>query len=65
MSTRQRRIAHVTGLLALALSMAAVTSTISARGPYLAASAAPVEAHVFVPTQVSLPAQSEEPAPTF
>ena len=64
MSIRQRRLAHVTGLVTLALSLAAVTSTMSARHPQAAAATA-TEAHVFVPTRVTLPTRDEEAAPTF
>ena len=63
MSLRQRRLAHVTGLVTLALSLAAVTSTMSARNPQAAATA--TDAHVFVPTRVALPTRDEEAAPTF
>ena len=66
MSIRQRRLAHVTGLLALAASLAAVTATVSTRATSAAAAdAALIEPHVFVPTRVALPSKVEEPAPTF
>ena len=63
--SRQRRLAHVTGLLALVLSLAAVTSTMSTRGTQATATAVAHDAHVFVPTRVALPSKDEEAAPTF
>ena len=66
MSIRQSRLAHVTGLLTLVASLAAVTATVSTRDNNApAVGGAQFEAHVFVPTRVALPAKDEEPAPTF
>ena len=68
MSIRQRRIAQVAGALTLALSLAAVTSMLHPiGGTEVAPGASTVQftEHVFVPTAVPLPANDEEPAPTF
>jgi hypothetical protein len=66
MSIRQLRRAHVTGFVTLLVSLAVVTSALSARAPRVQAKgAAQSDAHIFVPTRVALPTKDEEAAPTF
>ena len=65
MSVRKLRLANVTGIVTLVLSLAAVTTTMATRSPQVPAAGAAPDAHVFVPTRVALPSRDEEPAPTF
>ena len=65
MSVRKLRLANVTGLVTLVLSLAAVTTTMATRSPQVSTAGAATEAHVFVPTRVALPSKDEDAAPTF